>query len=197
MKNYFIFLLLINSFSYTNAQKVASGYYVTNSNDTITTQIKLPNSIWGSLDFSKFLFKVDVIDTNNISNKLKPEDIKSFGFLFEGNTYRFFSQPTITKNNLRFLEALVLGKKTSIYKFETVNQNGVPLGTFYTFEKADGSHEFFNTGMRNLDKLKEALKVFYKDYGAVHELIDSKFKSRMSIKVDIIAIAQSVNNTKG
>lgn len=197
MKNYFVFLLLIISFSYLHAQTVASGYYVTKSNDTITTQIKLPKSIFGSLDFSRFLFKVDVIDTNNIPNKLKPEDIKSFGFLFEGNTYRFFSQPTITKNNLRFLEALVLGKKTSIYKFETVTKNGGPLGTFYTFEKADGSYEFFNTGMRNLDKLKEALKVFYKDYGTVHEVIDSKFKSRMAIKGDIIAIAQAVNNTKG
>ena len=177
MKNYFVFLLLIISFSYSHAQTVASGYYVTKSNDTITTQIKLPKSIFGSLDFSRFLFKVDVIDTSNIPNKLKPEDIKSFGFLFEGNTYRFFSQPTITKNNLRFLEALVLGKKTSIYKFETVNKNGGPLGTF--------------------DKLKEALKVFYKDYGTVHDVIDLKFKSRMAIKGDIIAIAQAVNNTNG
>lgn len=167
---------------------------MTKTNDTIFSQIKLPKSVFGSVDFSKFLFKVEVNDSISGDKKFKPEDIKSFGFMYKGENYRLFSRPTITENNLRFLEPVFLGQRTSLYQFQTLNQNGIPLGTFYTFEKADGTYTFLNTGIKNLDKFRQTLKAFYKDNLEVQKIIETTFQSRMSIEGDILKIVQTVNN---
>ncbi len=120
---------MLTFFGYSYSQATVSGYYITKTNDSVTTQIKIPKSIFGTVDFSKFLFKVEVNDAClTKTKKLKPEDIKSFGFMYEEKAYQFFSKPTITENNLRFLEPLIIGKKTSLYQFQTVNQNGALLG---------------------------------------------------------------------
>ena len=165
------------------------------TNDSVTTQIKIPKSIFGTVDFSMFLFKVEVNDGPDETKKLKPEDIKSFGFMYEEKAYQFFSKPTITENNLRFLEPLILGKKTSLYQFQTVNQNGALLGTFFTFEKSDGTYLFLNTGIRNLEKFKSALKDFYKDNQKLQELIDTKFQLKKNAKIDITEIIQAANKS--
>jgi len=193
MRHYVFAILLLASFGYSYSQTTASGYYVTKTNDTIAAQIKIPKSVFGSVDFSKFLFKVEVIDSVNGIKKFKPEDVSSFGFLFDGEQYRFFSRPTITQNNLRFLLPVVLGQKTSLYQFQTVNQNGAPLGTFYTFEKPDGTYAFLSTGIRNLDTFRDTLKEFYKDNSEIQQLIDRKFQSRTSIKGDILEIVRAAN----
>ncbi|HOX82677.1 MAG TPA: hypothetical protein PLS08_06590, partial [Chryseolinea sp.] len=193
MKYYTLLILLLVFFGYSYSQTTVSGYYVTKTNDTITAQIRIPKSIFGSVDFSKFLFKVEVMDSISGTKKFKPEEIKSFGFLFDGENYSLFSQPTITENNFRFLQPVIIGQKTSLYQFQTVGQNGASLGTFYTFEKADGTYTFLNTGIKNLDKFRETLKEFYKENLGVQELVDTKFQSRTSIKSDIIEIVQTAN----
>jgi hypothetical protein len=176
------------------AQKTAEGFYVSNSNDSITTQIKIPMSLFGSVDLSKLIFKVEVIDSiNQTSQKFKPGDIKSFGFVFENINYTFFSQPTITKRNLKFLQPMLLTPATNIYVFKTADQNGRAVGTFYTLEKNDGSYAFLSTGIRNLDNFKEVLKEFYKENLQLQQLIETKFKSRMAIEKDIINIAKAAN----
>lgn len=183
----------LTSVGYSYSQTTAPGYYVTKTNDSITTQIKIPKSAFGSVDFSKFLLKVEVSDSIKGIKKFKPEDISSFGFLFEGEQYRFYSRPTITQNNLRFLQPVVLGQKTSLYQFQTVNQNGAPLGTFYTFEKSDGTYAFLSTGIKNLDTFREILREFYKDNPEVLQLIERKFQTRTAIKNDIIEIVRTAN----
>lgn len=193
MKKVLLSLFFLLGIATISAQELATGFYVSLANDTIKSQVKIPKSVFGSVDFSKFLFKVEVVDSKGIVQKFKPDAIKSFGFTFENLEYRFFGKPTITKNNYRFLEAVVLGSKTNVYKFETVNQNGGSLGTFYTFEKADGSYEFFNTAMRNLEKFKDVLKEFYKDYPSAIPEIDARFKQKSTFKADCIAVANVVN----
>ena len=182
-------------FGFSYSQTTVSGYYITKTNDSVTTQIKIPKSIFGTVDFSKFLFKVEVNDGPNETKKLKPEDIKSFGFIYDEKAYQFFSKPTITENNLRFLEPLIIGKKTSVYQFQTVNQNGALLGTFFTFEKSDGTYLFLNTGIGNLEKYRSALKDFYKDNQKLQELIDTKFQLKKNAKIDITEIIQAANKS--
>jgi hypothetical protein len=151
-------------------------------------------SLFGYADLSKLFFKVEVVDSiNQTSQKFKPGDIKCFGFVFENISYTFFSQPTITKRNLRFLQPMLLTPATNIYVFKTADQNGRAVGTFYTLEKNDGSHAFLSTGIRNLDNFKEILKEFYKENLQVQQLIETKFKSRMAIEKDIIDIVKSAN----
>lgn len=193
MKKYVLVIFWLTSVGYSYSQTTAPGYYVTKTNDSITTQIKIPKSAFGSVDFSKFLLKVEVSDSIKGIKKFKPEDISSFGFLFEGEQYRFYSRPTITQNNLRFLQPVVFGQKTSLYQFQTVNQNGAPLGTFYTFEKSDGTYMFLSTGIKNLDTFRETLSEFYKDNPEVLQLIERKFQTRTAIKNDIIEIVRTAN----
>jgi len=175
-------------------QNTAPGFYITTTNDSITAQIKIPTSLFGSVDLSKLFFKVEILDsiTQN-SKKFKPSDIKGFGFVYKQISYSFFSQPTITKNNLRFLQALLLTPETNVYVFKTADQNGRAIGTFYTFERKDGTYTFLSTGIKNLEKFKETLKEFYKDKAALQAIIDTKFTSRMAIERDIITIAKTAN----
>lgn len=184
---------LLTFFGYSFSQTSVSGFYVTNANDTVSAQIKLPKSIFGSVDLSKFLLKVEVVDSISGENKFKPDDIAGFGFLLNEEHYRFFSKPAITENNLRFLQPVILGQKTSLYQFQTVDQNGAPLGTFYTFEKADGTYTFLITGIKNLNKYRDTLKEFYNDNLEVQQFIDTKFQTKTSIKTDITEIVQAVN----
>jgi hypothetical protein len=193
MKRYILLFFLLTFFGYSFSQTSVSGFYVTNANDTISAQIKLPKSIFGSVDLSKFLLKVEVVDSISGENKFKPDDIAGFGFLFNEEHYRFFSKPAITENNLRFLQPVILGQKTSLYQFQTVDQNGATLGTFYTFEKADGTCTFLITGIKNLNKYRDTLKEFYNDNLEVQQFIDTKFQTKTSIKTDITEIVQAVN----
>jgi hypothetical protein len=94
---------------------------------------------------------------------------------------------------LRFLQALLLTPETNVYVFKTADQNGVAIGTFYTFERKDGTYTFLSTGIKNLEKFKETLKEFYKDKAALQAIIDTKFTSRMAIERDIITIAKTAN----
>lgn len=188
---FFLFALFCDSY----AQTTAPGYYVTKTNDSVIAHIKIPKSIFGAEDFSKFLMKVEIVDSIKGTKKFKPDDIKGFGFLYNEKRYRFFSKPTITEKNIRFLQPFILGQKTSVYWFHTTDQNGAPLGTFYTLEKADGTYTFFSTAELNLSKFRASLKEFYKDYLEVQQLIDAKFQTRTSFKNDITELVQAVNKS--
>ncbi len=185
--------LWVSSFFVSYSQTTAPGYYVINNNDSVVVQIKIPTSIFGAEDFSKLLLKVEIVDSINGAKKFKPNEIKRFGFLYKEKNYTFFSKPTITKKNIRFLQPFITGPKTSIYWFHTVDQNGAPLGTFYTFEKEDGTYTFLSTGIRSLDKFRATLKEFYKENAEVQQLIDAKFQNRASINRDMMEIVQAVN----
>lgn len=152
----------------------------------------MPKSIFG-VDLSKLLLKVEIEDSLNGTKKFKPNDIKSFGFLYKEKNYTFFSKPTITENNFRFLQPFIAGPKTSVYWFHTLDQNGAHLGTFYTFEKEDGTYTFLSTGIRSLDRFRSTLKEFYKVNAEVQQLIDTKFQNRTAINRDMLEIVQAFN----
>lgn len=189
----FLIAALLCSVISSNAQLTAPGYYISKTNDSLPVEIKLPRSLFGSVDFSKLLFKVEAISNDGTANKFKPGEIKGFGFEFEDKRYRFVSKPTITENNLRFLKPLIIGENASLYQFESLNQEGKPIGTFYTFEKADGSVAFLNTGIRNLSKFQEVLKEFFKDNIQLQQEIDNRFQTRSAIHVDILTIVSIAN----
>ncbi|MEQ1797916.1 MAG: hypothetical protein ABL872_08180 [Lacibacter sp.] len=192
MKLYILFIFFSASFYISYSQTTVPGYYVTNNNDSVDTQIKIPKSLFGT-DLSKLLLKVEIVDSINGTKKFKPKDIKGFGFTYKEKHYHFFSKPAITERNVRFLQPFIIGQKTSVYWFHTVDQNGIPLGTFYTFEKADGTYTFFSTGELSLSRFRASLKEFYKDYPEVQQLIDTKFQTKPSLKHDITEIVEAVN----
>ncbi len=194
MKTYLLSFFFLATFSASQSQTTAPGYYITKNNDTVVAEIKIPRSLFG-VDLSKLLLKVETVDSIDGTKKFKPKDINGFGFLYEGNYYRYFSKPTITQNNFRFLQPFVLGPKTSIYVFYTADQNGRPLGSVYTLEKADGTYAFLSTPTLNLNKVKETIKEFYKDYPEVQQLIDARFKTKVAIKNDIVEIVRAVNKS--
>lgn len=176
-----------------SAQTIVPGYYITNTNDRIETNIKIPRSVFVAEDLGKLLLKVEVIDSADESIKMKPGAIKAFGFILHNKNYSYFSKPTGTDKNLKFLQALVLGNNTSLYFFETLDQNGRYQGTFYTFEKSDATYTYLSTGLLRLQKVKEQLTDFYKSYSGIDSLINTKFQNRTDLKQNLIDIAQEVN----
>ncbi|MBN7814031.1 hypothetical protein [Algoriphagus pacificus] len=193
LKHLILSWLLLTLAGYSFAQTTAPGYYITLNNDSIPAQIKMPKSVFGSVDFSKFLFKVDVQDSNNSMKKFKPEDIKRFGFIYNDENFTLYSKPIFTETTLRFLQPTVLGEKSSLYQFQTYDQNGVPLGIFYTLEKSDGTYAFLTTGLKSLDKFKELLKEFYEENPDLLQLIDSRFTERKSVQADMVELVETAN----
>ncbi|WP_160716734.1 hypothetical protein [Chitinophaga solisilvae] len=92
MRQFIFLLFLLPVFGNSNAQTPTTvpGYYVTYSNDTVYTKIKLPKLIFGGEDLSKFIYRVEIVDSFGERKKLKPEDIKSYGFSHNGISHRLF-----------------------------------------------------------------------------------------------------------
>ncbi len=184
---------MLSAIGTLSAQTIVPGYYITNSNDRMETKIKIPRSVFVAEDLGKLLLKVELIDTANEATKMKPGDIKAFGFVLNNKSYSYISKPTGTDKNLKFLQPLVLGNNTSLYFFETLDQNGRHQGSFYTFEKAGGAYTYLSTGLLRLQKVKEQLTDFYKSYSGMDSLINTKFKNRVDLQKDLIEIANEVN----
>lgn len=184
---------MLSAIGTLSAQTIVPGYYITNSNDRIETKIKIPRSVFVAEDLGKLLLKVELIDMANESTKMKPDDIKAFGFVLNNKSYSYISKPTGTDKNLKFLQPLVQGNNTSLYFFETLDQNGRHQGSFYTFEKAGGSYTYLSTGLLRLQKVKEHLTEFYKSYSGIDSLINTKFQNRVDLQHNLIEIANEVN----
>ena len=109
--NKILFLILLTACGAAAvAQPTVPGYYIANNGDSIATQIKIPRSIFAE-DLGKLLMKVEVVDAAGKTEKFKPKESQRFGLLYKEQQLDFFSKPTGTPKNFRFLQALVLGPK--------------------------------------------------------------------------------------
>lgn len=194
IKKIVLSFLLLTLGGYSYSQTFVQGYYITLNNDSIPAQIKMPKSVFGGVDLSKLFFKVEIEDSNSSTQKFNPKDINRFGFIYNEEDYVFYSKPMFVETSLRFVQPSVLGEKSSLYEYQTFDQNGAPIGTFYTIEKNEGTFIFISTALKSLDKFKETLKEGYQENPNLQLFIDSKFKDRKSIKSDIIEIVQAANN---
>ena len=144
MKHYIIVFLFTIVFTSSLAQKTASGYYITQVNDTIKTEFKIRKGVFGQItnDFTK---SIQVIDSANKTVEFTPNDIKEYGFTNEGINYLFMSKPTKNGTN-KFLAPVFIGSKSSLYQYGIFTQgSGGAFSSsqvFYTFEKADGTFLF-------------------------------------------------------
>jgi len=196
MKRYLLlfFLLSLIGHAYSQSPDDIPGYYVTHKNDTVKAQIELPKSFFNKqkVILTEFLNKVEVMDSVKGTIKFKPGDIRSYGFTYNGTNYKFFS-PSCSKGFNKFLQAIILGKKTNLYTFQTIDANGYPLGAVYTLEKPDGTCVFFNIVERRLSIYKEKLKEFYKDDLELQQLIDKKFQNKIFIERNIKEMVEAAN----
>lgn len=183
----FTFLLLLTE---VNAQKTASGYWVSQKDDTITAQIRIKKGAFGQV-MNDFLKEVEIIDSVKGNKKFTPNDIKSYGFTHEGRRYLFVSKPT--KDSVRkFLVPVYLGSKSSLYQYGTFTSGALPdQKTFYTFEKADGSYLFLRDILNN--KFRASVKDFYKDSDEVQKIIDTRLRYWLELRTDLVEILQAAN----
>lgn len=206
MMKYYIFLIsffTLFNYSYSQTQTTIPGYYITNTNDTVIAQIKLPHYIFSdSVRLIKFIEKVEIIDSLNRNMVFRVNDIKGFGFLFNNNRYIFLSKDFGRENAFsasthRFYQAIFLGQKTSLYhRLTTLDQSGRKLGIMYFLENADGANQAIYLFARTKPEfIKSLLKKFYKDNLEAQTLIDSKFQSKFfeAWQNDIMEIVQNIN----
>lgn len=195
IKNNFFLIILMFSLNSVTAQKTAPGYYIDKNNDTIKAEIKQNAGLFGSATNDYFITLIEVKDDSGNFKKLKPEDIKAYGFEKDGISYRMFSKPS-RQGKQKFLAPVVTGPQTSLYKYGIMTYGGAINynQTFYTFENADGKTLVMNNVMNK--KLGAELKEFYKEYPEVHSLIDERFKYWLDLETDFISLLTMVNNSK-
>lgn len=204
-KHYNCLIIFFTLFQYSYAQNPTAipGYYITNTNDTVNAQIKLPHYIFSdSVRLTKFIEKVEIIESANRNMVFRVNDIKGFGFLFNKNRYTFLSKDFGRENAFsasthRFYQVIFLGQKTSLYhSLTTVDQSGRILGIVYFLEKSDGTSQAIYLFARTKPEfIKSLLKKFYKDNQEAQTLIDSKFQSKFfeAWQNDIMEIVQTIN----
>ena len=205
MKHYTFLFFSLTLFSYVYAQNPTTipGYYVTNTNDTVNAQIKLPHNIFSNKAMLiKFIEKVTIVDSTNESFVFRVKDIKGFGFLYNENRYQFLSknfgrENAFSASTHRFYQAIILGQKSNLYhRLTTVDASGRILGIMYFLEKPNGTNTaIYLFAQTKPEFIRNLLKQFYKDNVEVHPLIDSKFQSKRfeTWQNDIIEIVQTVN----
>jgi|GEM_PF-896844 len=205
MKHYTFLFFFLTLFSYVYAQNATTvpGYYVTNTNDTVNAQIKLPHNLFSNkVMLVKFSEKVTIVDSANESRVFRVKDIKGFGFLYKDNRYQCFSKDFGRENAFsasthKFYQAIILGQKSNLYhKLTTVDAAGRILGIMSFLEKPNGtSTPIYLFAQVKPEFIRNLLKQFYKDNVEVHPLIDSKFQSKLfeTWQNDIIEIVHTVN----
>ncbi|WP_147203622.1 hypothetical protein [Segetibacter aerophilus] len=201
--SFLFFLLTLFSYAYAQTPTTIPGYYVTNTNDTVNAQIKMPHYIFSNKAMLiKFAEKVTIVDSVKGNMVFKVNDIKGFGFLYNDNRYQFLSKDFGRENAFsasthRFYQAIILGQKSNLYhRLTTVDPSGRILGITYFLEKSNGTNTAIYLFARiQPEFIRNLLKQFYKDNVVVHTLIDSKFqnKSFETWQNDIIEIVQAVN----
>lgn len=174
-----------------NAQSITKGYYITQENDTVVTQIKFPKGFFGQNNFTNM---IEVVDSVNAKKRFTPADIKGYGYSAEGYKYVFLSKP-VKDGSYKFLSPVFIGPKASLYQYGIYTSgSGSALPSqqvFYTFEKPDNNYLFL-VG-RTTKKFKNELKEFFKDNPDVLRLIDDKLKYWLEMKKDLLEIMQTVN----
>ncbi len=187
--NYLLFSLFISA--QVNAQKVAEGYLINNNNDSVAVQIKIRKGLTGKI-INEFDDRVEV-DSNSITKTFKPNDIKAFGFTYNGYLYRFFSKP-IKKGGYKFVIPNVLGRKASFYQYGTFTSGTIPSSqVFYTFEKADGSSLLLSNRLNKT--FRTELRSFFNDQPEVQKFIDTRLKDWLDLDRDLKAIFYFANKT--
>jgi len=174
-----------------HAQSITNGYYITQDNDTVVTQIKFPTGFFGQNNFTNM---IEVVDSVNGTKRFTPADIKGYGYSADGYKYVFLSKP-VKDGSYKFLSPVFIGPKASLYQYGTYSSgNGYALASqqvFYTFEKPGNKH-LFVVG-RTTKKFKNELKAFFKDDPDVVRLIDDKLKYWLEMKKDLLEIMQTAN----
>ncbi len=189
---YFIFTIVtMLTIVRVNAQSITKGYYITQENDTVVTQIKFPKGFFGQNNFTNM---IEVVDSVNAKKRFTPADIKGYGYSAEGYKYVFLSKP-VKDGSYKFLSPVFIGPKASLYQYGIYTSgSGSALPSqqvFYTFEKPDNNYLFL-VG-RTTKKFKNELKEFFKDNPDVLRLIDDKLKYWLEMKKDLLEIMQTVN----
>ncbi len=174
------------------SQQFVSGYYVTASGDSIETEIKIRKGAFGQ-SMNEFAKEVETVDSGKQTKKFTPEDIRGFGFSYNDKRYVFASKP-VKDGSLKFLSAVYLGDRSSLYQYGYVTSGGAGMSSkqvFYTFEKSGGQYLFLKNILNK--EFRNQVREFYKEFPHVVELIDTRLKYWLDLDKDLRDILQKVN----
>jgi hypothetical protein len=192
MKYFILTLATVLTLVNIQAQSLSKGYYITQKNDTITTQIRFPKGFFGQNNFTN---KIEVIDSLNGEKQFEPIDIKGYGFTDKnGFKYNFLSKPT-KNGSFKFLSPVYIGPKVSLYQYSVYTSgSGYSLDSsqvFYTFEK-NNTEYLFVVG-RATTHFKNKLKEFFQEDSKVQQAIDERINNWNEMKKDLIQILLIAN----
>lgn len=174
------------------SQQFVSGYYVTASGDSIETEIKIRKGAFGQ-SMNEFVKEVEIVDSARQTKRFTPPDIRGFGFLYNHKRYVFASKPA-KDGSLKFLSAVYLGHRSSLYQYGYVTSGGAGASSkqvFYTFEKSGGQFLFLKNILNK--EFRNQVREFYKEFPQAVELIDMRLRYWLDLDKDLRDILQKVN----
>jgi hypothetical protein len=192
MKKFWLLALCVLAGA-TGFAKDTDGYIVLPNNDTVWVKLRLPGALFSNYNIFK---KLNVVDSVDKVTEYRPADLKAFGYTDSKGRHDYRTKPIQDSagHPYYFLEVLVDGPKARLYDYWNMIGAGPSQSVeeYYTFEKPDGSVLF----LKNFDKLstlRDKLKAFYADTGALQVFIDARFEGRGRIQKDIKEIVDEVN----
>ncbi len=130
-------IIIISIFSYSLksfaiGKEVCEGFYVTHNDDTVKCSFHVPLILIGGisgergLDLRSLNWSIELNDSIKGKNKLRPGDVKSFNFFYNGKAQVFLAKPIfldfeggfISDEDSVFLKTIVEGP-LSLYEYQT------------------------------------------------------------------------------
>ena len=151
-----LFLFLFAGFDSVAQQ---NGYYVTLQHDTVPAHIQIKKDVFGPYSFYSLYKNVKIADSAFGERVFQPGEINSFYVETHLGNFHFYSKP-VNEGILRFLEAVTLTSKASLYGYRNNKVNSGGGIEEYTIERADGTLTFFKNEL--YVKAKNKFREFFK-----------------------------------
>ncbi|HKR07050.1 MAG TPA: hypothetical protein VJY62_20600 [Bacteroidia bacterium] len=195
LKTFKVILFLSVLFLFQTAsvygKKKIPGYYITNSNDTVSCEFLVGFDLFEKIRILPLQYKIECIDSSGIKHKFKPGDVKGFLITVDTVSYSFVPirntmhvERAFHTDSIIFANILVDGyvKLYEIF-FEksggsmpgpngTMTPTGGGVGSIYYLEKGRSEPD----GVRRLFFRKDISRILYDNQKLVDKINNKEYK---------------------
>ena len=191
MKGIIIILSLFQIASSTAAQTLANGYYLTTSNDTIRTKLKISTTLFGKIETISLQNRLRVLDSISTEvSTFSPNQIQGYGFEYN-NRDRNFVTRTAPGEKPHFYERISDGKiMNCLYYADIRDKMTIQI---FILERKDSKSAVLKLPPMKFKKIKPEIEEIFKDKQDILAKIDSFELPKRHIKESLIQLTSIIN----
>jgi hypothetical protein len=175
-----------------SAQVIVDGYCLTNSNDSVPAEIKVPKIVLSGVNTERLERKVkSSLPDRDSFVTLLPRDTKGFGFVYGGKEYAFVSKG-LNGNRYWFFQQLLKGRKASLFYYGKENYRS--RRETMLVEKGNGETLVLKNTMSRR-KMARRLSGFFEENSMRGNLITAKSISKQDLKRSLTSLLRAIDNS--